>query len=123
MYKTAAKQKLRIATVKGALSVEQLWDLSLTEIDALAVSLEKEHQESGKKSFLTSRSEKDKTVKLKFDIVLDILNTKVDEAEVLQQKKARKERNQKILSLIEEKKDETLKSKSVKQLESLLEED
>jgi len=123
MYKQAAKQKLRIATVKGALSVEQLWDLSLTEIDALAVSLEKEHQESGKKSFLTSRSEKDKTVKLKFDIVLDILNTKVDEAEVLQQKKARKERNQKILSLIEEKKDETLKSKSVKQLESLLEED
>ena len=123
MYKTAAKQKLRIATVKGALSVEQLWDLSLTEIDALAVSLEKEHQESGKKSFLTSRSEKDKTVKLKFDIVLDILNTKVDEAEVLQQKKARKERNQKILSLIEEKKDETSKSKSVKQLESLLEED
>lgn len=123
MYKQATKQKLRVATTKGLLSAEQLWDLSLTEIDALAVSLEKEHQESGKKSFLTSRSEKDKTVKLKFDIVLDVLNTKVEEATVLQKRKERKERNQKILSLIEEKKDESLKSMSVKKLEALLVED
>lgn len=123
MYKNAAKQKLRIATTKGLLSVEQLWDLTLPEIDALAVTLEKEHQESGKKSFLTSRSEKDKTAKLKFDIVLDVLNTKVEEADELQKRKARKEKNQKILALIEEKQDESLKNKSIKQLTELLEEE
>ena len=123
MYKQAVKQRLRFATSKGSLSTEQLFDLSLTELDALAVALEKEHKESGRKSFLTTRSAKDKTAKLGFEIALDILNTKVEEAELLREKKERKEKNQKILSLIEEKKDESLKGKSLKQLEAMLEED
>jgi hypothetical protein len=38
MYKEAAKQKLRFATNKGNLSVEQLWDLNLTDLDSLAVA-------------------------------------------------------------------------------------
>lgn len=123
MYKEASKQRLRFATNKGNLTTEQLWDLSLTDLDNLAVAMEVEHKESGKKSFLTTRSVKDKTAKLRFDIVLDILNTKVEEAEELQKLKDRKERNKKILSIIEEKKDDSLKGKSVKQLEALLDEE
>lgn len=123
MYKQAAQQKLRFATTKGNLTVEQLFDLSLTDLDSLAVAAEKEHAESGKKSFLTVRSVKDKTAKLKFDILLDVLQTKAEEAERLKEKKDRKERNQKILAIMEEKKDESLKGKSLKQLEAMLEED
>ena len=50
-FKQASKEKLRIQTNKGLLSVEQLWDLSLSDLDILAVSLENEYKESGKKSF------------------------------------------------------------------------
>lgn len=32
MFKQASKMKLRFATSKGNLSVEDLWDLSLTEL-------------------------------------------------------------------------------------------
>jgi hypothetical protein len=123
MYKEAAKQKLRFATSKGNLSVEQLWDLNLTDLDSLAVALETEHKESGKKSFLVTKSVKDKVAKLRFDIVLDVLTTKVEEAELAREKKDRKEKNQKILGLIAEKQDEGLKKKSVKELERMLEED
>lgn len=123
MYKEAAKQKLRFSTNRGSLTTEQLWDLSLTDLDTLAVSLEAEHKESGKKSFLVTKSIKDKVAKLRFDIVLDILTTKVEEAEELKQKKDRKERNQKILGLIAEKQDESMKKKSVKELQNMLEED
>lgn len=120
IYRAASQQKLRIQTKRGLLSVEQLWDLPLDELDALAVSLEQEHKESGKKSFLAKKSEKDKIAKLKFDIVLDVLTTKVEEAQAASDAKDKKEHNEKILRLIMEKKDEALKGKSIKQLEEML---
>lgn len=119
-FKLASQQKLRFHTNKGMLSTEQLWDLSLEELDALAVSLEAEHKESGKKSFLTKTSVKDKTAKLRFDVVLDVLNTKVEEAQALQEAFEIKEHNKKIIQLISEKQDESLKGKSIKQLEAML---
>jgi hypothetical protein len=119
-FKLASQQKLRFQTSKGLLTTEQLWDLSLDELDALAVSLETEHKESGKKSFLTKTSVKDKTAKLRFDVALDILHTKVDEAQAASEALEIKEHNKKIIALIADKKDESLKGKSIKQLEAML---
>ncbi len=119
-FKLAIMQKLRIQTNKGLLSSEQLGDLSIDELDSLAVSLDIEHKESGKKSFINKTSEKDATTKLKFEVVLGILNTKVEEAQRLARKKEVKEHNAKILAIMADKEDETLKGKSKKQLEAML---
>lgn len=119
-FKLASQSKLRFQSNKGLLSTEQLWDLNLTDLDSLAVSLENEYNESGKKSFLVKRSVKDKTTKLKFDIVLDVLQTKSDEMAEAQQKAEDKAHNNKIIALIAEKQDDELKGKSVKQLENML---
>ena len=105
-FKQASKQKLRFQTTKGVLSVEQLWDLSLSDLDSLAVSLQEAYENSKGKSFLTKRTTKDATIKLQFDVVLDILQTKVEESELLREAKENKEHNEKILNLISEKKDE-----------------
>jgi len=120
MYKEAAKQKLRFSTPKGSLSVEQLWDLSITDLDTLAVSLEESYKNSKGKSFLDKRTTKDKGLKLQFDIVLDVLNSKVEDSEALRDAADVKEHNQKILKLISEKKDGELAGKSVKELEAML---
>lgn len=120
MYKEASKQKLRFTTTKGNLSVEQLWELSLDELNDLALGLEEAYNKSGKKSFLTTRSVKDKTAKLRFDIVLDVLNTKVDEAAEAKEAKENKAHNEKILELIQGKEDEALKGKSVRELKAML---
>lgn len=120
MYKEASKQKLRFTTTKGNLSVEQLWELSLDELNGLALGLEETYKDSGKKSFLTTRSVKDKTAKLRFDIVLDVLNTKVDEANAAKEAKDIKAHNEKILELIQGKEDEALKGKSVRELKAML---
>lgn len=119
-YKSASQQKLRYQTSKGLLNTEQLWDLNLNELDALAVALVAELESSGKKSFLVKTSAKDKTVKLKFDIVLDVLNTKSEEAQALKDAAEIKAHNSKIINLISEKQDESLRVKSVKQLEAML---
>lgn len=120
MYKEASKKKTRFITSKGTLSVEQLWDLSITDLDVLAVKLDEDYKNSKGKSFIEKRTTKDKDIKLQFDIVLDILNTKVEEADAVREAKDIKEHNQKILTLISEKKDDELKGKSVKELEKLL---
>jgi len=120
MYKEASKLKLRISTVKGQLSVEQLWDLPITQLDELAVALEKEYETSANKSFLVKKTLKNKVAKLKFDIVLDILDSKVNAAEAASETRANKEHNQKIYELIAEKKDGELKGKSIRELEKML---
>jgi hypothetical protein len=119
MYKNAGKLKLRFISTKGELTVEQLWNLSLKDLDNLAIALEQEHEESGKKSFLAVQSQKDKVAKLKFDIVLDILKTKVEENEAARNIKSNKEHNAKIDALIAEKQDESLKGKTIEELEAL----
>jgi len=120
MYKEASKQGLRVDTSKGSLSVEQLWSLDLKELDALAVSLEDKHKNSKGKSFLEKRTTADKGLKLQFDIVLDILQTKADAAESSKNAREIKEHNEKIITLISEKKDGELKGKSIKQLEAMI---
>jgi hypothetical protein len=120
MYKEASKQKLRIATSKGLLSVEQLWDLQVEELDKVAVALEEEYKNSKGKSFLVKKTTKDKTVKLKFDIVLDILTSKVEEAEQAREAIEIKEYNQKILELISKKKESELEGKSISELMKML---
>lgn len=120
MYKEASKQKLRFQTVKGNLTAEQLWDLDLPTLDALAVSLEEQYKNSKGKSFLDKKATKDKTIKLQFDIVLDILQTKMAEAEALTEAQENKIHNEKIMDLISEKQDESLKGKSIADLKKML---
>jgi len=103
MYKEASKQRLRIATSKGLLSVEQLWDLPVDDLDSLAVSLNEAYNSSKGKSFITKRTTKDKFIKLQLDITLDILLTKVAEQEIKTQQREDKLHNEKIFSIIAEK--------------------
>lgn len=119
-YKSASKAKLRFQTSRGVLSVEQLWDLSLEDLDSLAVSLEAAHKESGKKSFLNKTSVKDKMAKLAFDVALDILNSKVEDNEAALEAIETKQFNEKILNLIAEKQDDNLRGLSIAQLKAKL---
>jgi hypothetical protein len=119
-YKLASRVKLRVSTPKGMLTVEQLWDLSLPDLDNLAVELEDQYKNSGRKSFLIKKSAKDQTLKLKFDIVEDILTTKLNEATEAAGALDVKKHNQVILALIEAKKSEELLNKPVAELEKML---
>ena len=119
-FKLASQQKLRFQTNKGLLSTEQLWDLSLNDLDSLAVTLDEEYGKSGQKSFLVKSSLKDKTTKLRFDIVLDVLNTKNEGQQAASEAREIREHNKKIVALIAEQEEEDLKKKSKKELEAML---
>lgn len=119
-YKEASRLGLRINTNKGALSVEQLWSLTLPQLDELAVSLEENVEKSATKTFLKKQTNKNKLAQLSFDIVLDILKTKLQEQEELQSANEIKKHNDKILTLIAEKQEADLKNLSAEELQALL---
>ena len=61
-----------------------------------------------------------KLTQLKFDIVFDILLTKLEEAKASSEARNNKEYNEKIMSLIAQKETEALQGKSVDELKSML---
>jgi len=97
-----------------------MWDLSLEDLNATALELDKQYKESGNKSFLEKRTTKDKAIKLKLDIVLDILQTKLDELNESKVAAENKRHNEKIESLIAAKESEELAGKSVEELRKML---
>lgn len=118
IYKQANRLGLRFNTNRGVLATEQLFQLSLSDLDALAVSLEV--SQAGKKSFIRETSQGDEIAKLKFDVALDVLNTIMKEQKDAREMLQNKRKNEKILALIAEKKDGALKEKTVEELEAML---
>lgn len=120
IFKKASKLKLRFTTTVGVLSVEQLWDLSVQQLDKLAVSLEQKKEESTAKSFIKKTSETNPLAELRFLIVLEVLNTKVAENEKAVLRQQRKAEKEKLLQLIQDKKEGAMNQLSIEELEKRL---
>ncbi len=128
MFEEATRLKLRYLTTRGSISVEDLWDIPLTvngdglSLDNIAIKLNNKVKESGEESFVMKKSEADNELVLKFNIVKHIIDYKLTEAENNERNAINTARRRKILELIADKKDESLKNKSIDELEGMLEE-
>ena len=120
MYKEALQKKLRFKTNKGMISTEDLFDLSLQNLDTLAIMLDKKISEAPKKSFIEELPDEENDDELRFSIVKDVINIKL---------KARKDninraqidaRNKRIAELIAKKEDEALENKSIEELRAMI---
>ena len=70
--------------------------------------------------FLENPTKKNTEDELTFEILKDIYVTKKSEAEAATSARERKEHNQKILALIQSKKEAELQGKSIEELEAML---
>lgn len=122
MYKQASKLKLRFTTTKGLLSAEQLWDLSLIDLSNSVKAVKKilKKSDDDELSFLEESKTVDVENQLRFDILKDVYLTKKKENEDKRTELERKQQNQKILNIIAEKKESSLRDLSVEELEKLL---
>ena len=122
IYKQAAQLGLRFSTTQGMLSVEQLWTLKITSLSNLIKSIKKvlNKDNDDELSFLDDSNTVNVEDQLRFDIVKDIYLTKKAENEAIRTEADRKAFEQKILGLIAEKKEDSLKGKSIEELEAML---
>jgi N-acetylmuramic acid 6-phosphate (MurNAc-6-P) etherase len=89
-------------------------------LDLLAKSLNKELKESSEESYIKAKTTANKLVELKFEIVKHIIVVKLEEAEAKKTAADKRAQKQKIMQLIDEKKDAALSAKSLEELQAEL---
>jgi hypothetical protein len=121
MFDKATRTKLRFQTDRGQLCVEDVWDLNLTALNALAKSLNRKLKQDQEEDFLSTKNEADATDKLRFDIVVAILEVKKAEKVEKEQSADKKAKREMILGVLAQKQNEAIQGKSVEELMKELE--
>lgn len=119
MFEIATRTKMRFP-FKGLVSVEDLWDLSVRDLDSIFKTLNAQVKKSQEESLLATKTKEDETLATQIEIVKHIVKTRLDEAETAKQSKELKEKKQKIMEIIAAKQDESLKNASVEELQAML---
>ncbi|MBQ7927581.1 MAG: hypothetical protein IJ287_02375 [Methanobrevibacter sp.] len=125
MWIEALSKKLRFE-YKGMISIEDLFDLNLKELDGIYMKLKKqldEYRQYSVDSLLDREGEKDETyeeLQLKIDIVTAVFNHLKKQQEELQKQIAIQNQRDKILGIIADKQDEELSNKSISELKEIL---
>lgn len=121
MYKQASQLKLRFLTNVGAVTVDQLWDLSQVQLSNAIKAVKKvlKKNDDDELSFLENTKEVDIENQLRFDILKDVYLTNKKEEEEYRTAFEIKEHNKRIDTLIAEKKEDQLKEMSIEDLEKL----
>ena len=126
MFEKATRLKLRFNTPVGNVSIEDLWDMPLTapngvDLDNMAKGLSKAVAESKDESFVVKKSATNTVLGLKFDIVKYVIKVKLEEIEASEKRAETKAKKEKILEIIADKEDTSLRNKSAASLKKMLE--
>ena len=121
MFEYAARNKVRFP-FKGLISVEDLWDLSLTNLDSIYKTLNKQVKQSEEESLLNTKTTVDKELDVQIAIVKHIVAVKLAEQEAREKASVKKAQKQKIMAIIASKQDEALQNSSVEDLQKMLDE-
>ena len=121
IFEYATRNKVRFP-FKGMISVEDLWDLSLPNLDSIYKTLNKQVKQSEEESLLDTKTDVDTELEVQIDIVKYIVSVKLAEQETRETARTKRERMQKIMSIIAAKQDEALKNSSIDDLKKMLDE-
>ena len=123
IFEQASKRSLRFNTAVGILSTEDLWNLVLTDLDTLAVSLKKTVDDTSVLSFINTTKKTNTDLILRFEIAKRIIEVRLAAQVKAANAKARKEERAKIMEIIDGKQDDALRKKSITSLKAMLAED
>jgi hypothetical protein len=128
IFEEATRLKLRFQTVKGNLTVEQLWDLSLdngeSNLCELASELVTDIQNKPEEAlsfFKKANNKKNELAELKFDIVKYIVTSRVAEIEEKTNEAVKKSEIEELNKLIAAREFESKANLSLEELKALKE--
>jgi hypothetical protein len=121
MFEKAARMKLRFY-FRGSISVEDLWDLSVQELDSIFKVLNAEARVQQEESLLDMPDPEDEIVALKIGIVRHIVSVKLQEQENREKATERRARKEKLMAILEEKQDAELHGLAMDDLRKLIDE-
>lgn len=120
IFEYAIENRLRYP-YKGSISTEDLYSLSVTELDSIYKTLKKESKNANEESLLETKSEENVVLTVKIEIIKFIVAKKLEKVQVRKEEAKKREQKNKIIEIIAKKQDESLLGKSVEELQKLLE--
>ena len=121
MFEVATREKMRFP-FKGTISVEDLWDLSVQNLDKVFKTLNSQRKEAQEESLLNVKSSEDEVLDTQIAIVKYIVSVKLEEQAARVKAAENKEKKQKIMALMAKKDDEAMENMSKEELQKLLDE-
>lgn len=119
IFETAVRNKFRFPC-KGFISTEDLWDLSVQQLDSIFKTLKSQEKKAQEESLLEVRTPEDEVLMAKIEIVKHIVAVKLDEAKQAERAKENRDQKQKILGILAEKQDADLRNKTPEELQAML---
>lgn len=119
LFIKAIRGKYRF-TYKGIITVEDLFDLNLEELNSIYKDLKAEVKDESEDSLLSNKTTSDKIIEDKIEIVKYVFNLKKSEAEAKLLEKDRKDQIEKLLAIKAAKQEEKLKNMSVEDIDKMI---
>jgi hypothetical protein len=119
MFEKATRMKLRFAC-KGLCTVEDLWDMSLLQLDEIYKRLNRDLRIRQEDSLLDVNTSEGTALQLKINIVKHIVQTKLQEAEARENALLKAEKKRKILAIIARKQDAAFAELSTEELTKMV---
>lgn len=127
IFENATRNKLRFASVRGELTVEQLWDVPLRSKDSfnlnnIALNAHKALEEVSVMNFVeTTKTAEHGRLETALDVVKHIISVKLAEEEAAKTRATRKQEKEKLLAILAEKQAGKLSELSEKELQKRIE--
>lgn len=119
LFVMATQQKFRFP-FKGQVSVEDLWDMNVRDLDAVFKALNSQMKQASEESLLATKSSADRILEAKIGIVKFIVSAKLADAEEKRIRAEQREKKNRIAEILADKQDEELRGKSVEELTAML---
>lgn len=119
MFETASRRKYRFP-FHGSINTEDLWDLSVQNLDLVFKALNAQAKQSSEESLLQTKNPASQQLETQIAIVKHIVSVKLAEAETRRLASENAQKRQRIMEIISSKQDEELHSKSIEELSKML---
>ena len=120
IFEQASRRNLTFQAEKGVLHVSDLWNLTMSALDKIAVDLYRKLQEQSTISFIKAKADDTDHTELKFKIVKHIIDVRMAEASEKAQAQAKAAQNQRIAELIDRKENAALEALPLDELKAML---
>lgn len=122
MFEKAARQKIRIPCEKGWLYVEDLFDLSLKELDKIYKILNTQLKTAKEDSLLDVKDTSTSKLELQVDLVKYVFGVKKSEEEARAVRVVNKQKKEFLMTVLEEQQKDEIKKMSSDDIKKMLEE-
>ena len=121
LFEVASRKKYRFP-FRGMISVEDLWDLNMTQLDSVYKVLSKSVKTEKEEESLLTAKKGDEDLENMVEIVKRVFNVKKDEAEAAKNAHEKAKKKERLLEILAKKQDESLNAKSEEELLKMIDE-